>query len=97
MLEILRGGHEHHWRGIRNRQDLLERFQPVEPWHVLIERDNVDAALRDTIQSLCAARGVHDLEAVPRQAAIDKAGERSIVVDIEQCWCFGVHVAADGT
>ena len=31
-----------------------------------------------------AARGMHDLEAEPRQAAVDQARKRVVVVDIEQ-------------
>ena len=42
---ILRRGDEHHRRRIRDRQDPLQRFEAVEPGHVLVERDDVDAAL----------------------------------------------------
>ena len=31
-----------------------------------------------------AAGGVHDLEAEPRQAAVDQPGQRRVVVDIQQ-------------
>ena len=42
---ILRGRDEHHRRRVRDRHDLLQRLQPVEARHVLVERDHVDAAL----------------------------------------------------
>ena len=53
---ILRGGDEHHRRRIRDRQDPLQRFEAVEAGHVLIERDDVDAALLQPFQPLGAAR-----------------------------------------
>ena len=65
-------------------QDLLQRFEAVEPRHVLIERDDVDAALRQAFEPLLAARGMHDVEAEPRQAAVDQPGQRRVVVDIQQ-------------
>ena len=42
---ILRRRDEHHRRRIRDRQDPLQRFEAVEAGHVLVERDDVDAAL----------------------------------------------------
>ena len=95
-LGILRGGDEHHRRRIRNRHDPLERFQPVQTRHVLIERDDVDTALRQTIEPLCSATGMHDLQPKPRQTAIDQARQRLVVVDIKQRGRLSVHVAAGG-
>jgi len=46
---ILRGADEHHGRRVRDGHDPLEGFQAVEPRHVLIERDDVDAALCKTV------------------------------------------------
>ena len=94
---ILRGRDEHHRRRVRDRHDLLQRLQAVEAGHVLIERDDVDAALREPRQPLLAVRRVNDLEAGPRQAAIDQPGEAGVVVDIQQCRRGLVHVAAGGT
>ena len=94
---ILRGGDEHHRRRARDRHDPFQRLQPVEAGHELIERDDVDAALLQAGQPLGAARGMHHLEAEPRQAAVDQPGEPRIIVDIEQCGHWSGHVAADGT
>ena len=44
-------------------QDLLQRLQAVEAGHVLVERDHVDAALRQPVESLLAAGRMHDLKA----------------------------------
>ena len=44
-----------------------------------------------------AARGMHDLEAEPRQAAIDQPRQRRVVVDIQQRGRRCGHVAAGGT
>ena len=49
---ILRRGDEHHRRRIRDRQDPLQRLEAVEAGHVLIERDDVDAALLQAFQPL---------------------------------------------
>ena len=81
---ILRGRDEHHRRRVRDFQDPLQRLEPVEAGHVLIERDDVDAALRQALETLLPARRMHDLEAEPRQAALDQPGERLVVVDIQQ-------------
>ena len=94
---ILRGRDEHHRRGIRDLQDLLERLQAIEAGHVLIERDDVDAALGEALQALLPAGGMDDLEAVPRQAAVDQAGQRRVVVNVQQCRRGVVHAAAGGT
>ena len=55
---ILRGGDEHHRRRVRDELDLLERLQPVEARHVLIERHHVDAALPQPGQSCFAIDGM---------------------------------------
>ena len=56
-LGILRRGDEHHRRRIRDRQDPLQRLQAVEAGHVLIERDDVDAALLQAFEPvLCRSR-----------------------------------------
>jgi hypothetical protein len=94
---ILRGGDEHHRRGVRDRHDPLQRFEAVEPWHELVERDNVDAALRQPRQPGFAARRMNDLEAGPRQAAVDQPGKTGVVVDIQQCRRRRFHMAAGGT
>ena len=95
---ILRRRDEHHRRRVRDRQDLLERLQAVEARHVLIERDDVDAAVPEALEPLRAACGVNDLEAEPAQAAIDQPGEGLVVVDIQQRWHRSrFHVAAGGT
>ena len=52
---ILRRGDEHHRRRIRDRQDPLKRLETVEAGHVLIERDDVDAALLQAFEPLLAA------------------------------------------
>ena len=70
---------------------------PSKSGHVLIERDDVDAALLEKIEALRAARGVNDPEADPRQAAVDQPGKRRVIVDIKQCGHRRVHVAACGT
>ena len=96
-LGILRCRDEHdRWR-FRDRHDPLERFQPVEARHVLVERDDVDAALRQAIQPLGPATGMHDLQTEPRQTAFDQARERLVVVDIEQGGHLSIHRAAGGT
>ena len=94
---ILRGRDEHHRRRVRDRHDPLQRFQPVEARHVLIERDGIDAALLQAIQAVGAVGGMNDLEAEPRQAAIDQPGQPGVVVDVQQCGRRGGHVAAGGT
>ena len=94
---ILRGGDEHHRRRAGDRQYLLQRLQSVEAGHVLVERDGVDAALRQPVEALLAIGGMHDLEAEPRQAAVDQPGQRRVVVDIQQCRRRVGHVAAGGT
>ena len=81
-IGILRGRDEHHRRRVRDRHDPLQRLQSVEAGHVLVERDHVDAALREAIEPVAAIRRVHDLEAEPRHAAIDQPGEGVIVVDV---------------
>lgn len=98
---ILRGGDEYDRRRVRDRHDLLERLQPVEARHVLIERNDIDAAFgagaADALETFLAARGVNDPVAAPRQAAVDQARQRVVVVDVEQCRRGLVHVAAGGT
>jgi hypothetical protein len=95
---ILRGRDEHHRRSIGNGQNALQRLEPVEARHVLIQCDDVDAALHDPLQALGAALCVQHLEAAePRQAAFDQTGQRLVVVDIEQRGNFGGHSAAGGT
>ncbi len=49
---ILRRRDEHHRRRVRDRHDLLERLEPVETRHVLVERHDIDAAL----EPVCALR-----------------------------------------
>ena len=63
----------------------------------MIERDDVDAALLQPIEPVLAARGMHDVEAEPRQAAVDQPGKRLVVVDIQQRGRRCGHVAACGT
>ena len=94
---ILRRRDEHHRRRVRDRQDPLQRLEAVEAGHVLIERDNVDAALLQPLQPLCAAGRMHHLEAEPRQAAVDQPGQRRVVVDVQQRGRGRGHVAAAGT
>ena len=94
---ILRGRDEHHRRRIRDRHDPFQRFEAVEARHVLVERNHIDAALRQPRQPLLAARRMDDLEARPRQAAVDQPGEARVVLDIQQCRRRGFHVAAGGT
>ena len=52
---ILRRRDEHHRRRIRDRQDPLQGFEAVEAGHVLIERDDVDAALLQPFEPVLAA------------------------------------------
>ncbi len=40
---------------------------------------------------------MNDLVAAPRQAAIDQARERAVVIDVKQCWRALGHEAAGGT
>ena len=94
---ILRGRDEHHRRRVRDRHDPFQRFQPVEPGHVLVERHDIDAALRQPRQSLVAARRMDDLEAGPRQATVDQPGQSLVVIDIQKGRRRFVHVAAGGT
>jgi hypothetical protein len=96
-LGVQRGGNEHHRRGFRDRPDLLQRVQPIETRHVLIERDGVDAALLQPFQTLRAARRALDLETEPRQAAIDQPRQRFVIVDVEQRGGRGGHVVPEGT
>ena len=56
-----------------------------------------DVVVPPTLQALLAARRVDDLEAGPRQAAVDQPGEAGVVVDIQQCRHRWFHVAAGGT
>ncbi len=97
MLEVLRGGDEHHRRRIRDRQDPLQGFEAVEPGHVLVERDDVDAALLQPVEPDLAAGGVDHIEAEPRQATVDQPGKRLVIVDIQQRGHRSGHVAACGT
>ncbi len=94
---ILRGGDEHHRRRIRDLEDLLQRLQPVEAGHDLVERDDVDIALGEPVEAFLAACGVHDLVARTRQPAVDQARQRRVVVDIEQCRRCAGHIEAGGT
>ena len=94
---ILRRRDEHHRRRVRDRENPLQRLQTVEAGHVLVERDGVDAALRQPRQALLAAFGMHDLEAGTRQAAVDQPRQTGVVVDIQQCRRRWGHVAAGGT
>ena len=94
---VLGGCDENHRRGIRYRHNLFQRFEAVETRHVLVERNHIDTALRQPRQPLLAPRRVNDLEAGPRQAAVDQPGEAGVVVDIQQCRRRFVHVAAGGT
>jgi hypothetical protein len=55
------------------------------------------AARRQTLQSLGAAPGVNDLEAEPRHAALDEAGQRFVVIDVKQRGRSFAHAAAGGT
>ncbi len=94
---ILRRRDEHHRRRVRDLQDPLQRFEAVEAGHVLIERDDVDAALTQPLQPFGAAVRMHHLDAEPRQAAVDQPGQRRIVVDVKQRGHGRGHVAAAGT
>ena len=75
----------------------MQGFQTIEPGHVLIECDDVDAALREAVESFAAARRANDLEAEPRQAALNQPGECLVIVDIQERWHLRDHVAAVGT
>ena len=97
IAESCEAGDEHHRRRARDRQNPLQRFEPVETGHVLIERDGVDAALRQAVEAVLAIGGMHHLEAEPRQAAVDQPRQCGVVVDIQQCRRRLVHVAAGGT
>ena len=57
----------------------------------------VEGALRQAFKALLAAGGMDDLEAEPRQAALDQPRKRGVVVDIQQGRRHGVHVAVGGT
>ena len=63
----------------------------------MIERDHVDAAFCDAVESLRAARGVKNAKPVSRQAAMNEAGQRLVIVDIQQCGVFETHIVAAGT
>jgi hypothetical protein len=102
---ILRRRDEHHRRRARDRHDLLQRLQSVEAGHVLVERHDIYAAVNavlrtraaDELEAFLAACGVNDLVAAPRQAAIDQARQRPVVVNVEQCGRTLIHGAAGGT
>ncbi len=74
-----------------------KRLQAVEARHVLIEGNDIDAALLQPLQSSLAARGMNDMEALPREAAFDQPRQRIIVVNVQQCRHGGDHVMACGT
>ena len=58
---------------------------------------DIDAALRQPRQPLLAARRMDDLEARPRQAAVDQPGEAASSSIYSSVGVAGVHVAAGGT
>ena len=80
---ILRRGDEHHRRRIRNFQDPRQRLQPVEAGHVLVQRDDIDAAFLQALKAGFAIGCMDDVEACSRQATIDQPGQRLVVVDIQ--------------
>ena len=94
---VLRGGDEHHRRRARDFQDPRQRFQPVEAGHVLVKRDDVDAAFLQARKSGFAIGCMDDAKAEPRQATRDQPGERLVIVDIQQRGGGGGHGAACGT
>ena len=75
----------------------LERLQPIEARHVLIERNDIDAALGEAIQSGLAVGRIFNVEAEPRQPAADQPGKRLVIVDIKNRGQRSGHVAACGT
>ena len=78
---ILRRRDEHHRRRVRDLQQLLQRLQPVEPRHVLVERDHVDAALRNPFEPRLAAGRMHHLQTDrvrPRSTSRASASSSSI-------------------
>jgi hypothetical protein len=94
---VLRGGDKYHRRRVRDPQYPLKGFEAVEAGHVLIECDDVDAALLEPLEPVVAGRRMDDREAEPRQTALHQPGQRRVVVDIQQCRLRRVHVAACGT
>ena len=96
-LEILRCRDEYHGRRVGDRPDLLQRFEPIEARHVLIERDRINAALFETLEALGAARRMLDFEAEFRQAAADQPGQCRVVIDIQQRGLRRRHGLAGGT
>src|SRR3569623_599644 len=97
-LAVFGGGNENNRRR-RHRQlvDLLERRKAVEAWHMLIERDHVDAALFQTRDSAWAVGCMIDFNAMARKANSDQTGEARVVVDIEQSRVRRRHALTGGT
>ena len=81
---------------IGERPDPGQGLQPVLAGHVMVQGDDIDAALLDSLQpALALDRGLHD-EAAPLQSLLDETREPGIVVDIEDAERPVGH-AASGT
>lgn len=96
-LAVLRSGDEYDGRSIGNCTNPFEDFEAVETGHVLVQCDHIDAALGDPREACFAVIRMHDIEALPRKAATDQAGEGLVVVHIQKSGIIEAHVVACGT
>ena len=96
-LAVLRGGDKHHRRRIGNRENALQRLQPVRAGHVLIQRHHVDATGLYARNAIVAAVGMNDVKSQARQATIDQPRKGVVVVDIQKAGFIDAHISACGT
>ncbi len=79
---VLRAGDvDHRWR-LRQLHQPLQHLQAGLARHVVVEGDDIEAALQDLGHADVAGGGVDHVVAGARQRPLDQAGEGMIVVDV---------------
>ena len=96
-LTVLRGGDEHDGRRTRHVHNPLQRLQPIEAGHVLVERDHIDPTLRQPCKAGFAIAGMLHGKPQSRQPALHEPRQTGIVFNIEQRGQGGCHELTCGT
>lgn len=94
---VLRPGDVDDRRGIGQGQDLRQQVEPGLARHVVVQRDDVDAALQDAGDAGRAIVCMLEGEPARLQRALHEAREARVVVDVEQAWSVGHGQSISGT
>ena len=64
---------------------------------MLVECDDIDAALLDACETGCAVRRMFNGKSLPLQSALDQPRKIGVVVNVQKKWRCRFHVLTGGT